>query len=335
MTLMVQAVVATVGDAPSALAAGLFDSTGTICGTGDAAQKRRREIVDLAGEFDVEQRANAATIVRIGRRLAVPMRGWLVAVATAIQESSLRNVDHGDAVGPDSRGLFQQRAAWGPEEDRTAPAAAARMFYTGGQAGQPGLLDVKGWQRMPLTEAAQAVQRSSKATAYAEHEDEAAALVLLTVLGTRPSGTITLPADLCTTSLGPGDVVGAAIAYARRQLGQPYLWGGDGPDAGERGFDCSGLTAAAYEAAGITLPRTAQQQYDHGPRVPLDRLQPGDLVFFGAGSTTISHVGIYLGNHQMIDAPHTGAAVRIEDHRWDNLIAATRPTGITTITVGS
>ncbi|AQW48263.1 NlpC/P60 family protein [Streptomyces violaceusniger] len=101
----------------------------------------------------------------------------------------------------------------------------------------------------------------------------------------------------------------AAVAFARRQLGTPYVWGGDGPAEG--GFDCSGLTKAAYAHVGITLPRVAQAQYDVGPRLPAGaRLLPGDLLFFGTSPHAITHVGIYTGNHRMLDAPHPGAVVR-------------------------
>ena len=117
----------------------------------------------------------------------------------------------------------------------------------------------------------------------------------------------------------------AAVAYALAQLGTPYLWGGEG--AG--GFDCSGLVQAAYSAAGVSLPRVAQAQYDAtaANTVPLDRVQPGDLVFFGTSTSAISHVGIVVSPGQMVDAPHTGADVRIESYAWPDLLAATRPTG--------
>ena len=123
-----------------------------------------------------------------------------------------------------------------------------------------------------------------------------------------------------------------AVAYALSQLGTPYRWGGETPGVG---FDCSGLTQAAYAAAGITLPRVAQDQYDVGPHVPPGApLQPGDLVFFGASPTDVSHVGIVLNpSGEMIDAPYTGAQVRIEpfptaiDAPWgtDLYLGATRP----------
>jgi cell wall-associated NlpC family hydrolase len=102
-----------------------------------------------------------------------------------------------------------------------------------------------------------------------------------------------------------------AVAYAQAQLGKPYVWGGDG-DA-EGGFDCSGLTRAAYQAAGITIPRTAQTQYNAGPLLPPGTsLLPGDLVFFSSRPGKITHVGIAISPTQMINAPYTGAVIRID-----------------------
>ena len=114
-----------------------------------------------------------------------------------------------------------------------------------------------------------------------------------------------------------------AVAFALAQLGTPYLWGGEG--AG--GFDCSGLVQAAYAAAGESLPRVAQAQYDATAvnSVPLDQVAPGDLVFFGASLAAITHVGIVVSPGEMVDAPHSGAVVRIESYDWPDLLAATRP----------
>lgn len=267
--------------------------------------------------YDAGQVANAAVIVAVGARLGVPVRGWVIAMAVALQESSLRVLDHGDSAGPDSRGLFQQRAAWGPVGERMDPAGSARLFYTGGRAGQPGLLDIDGWQAMPLTVAAQAVQRSGLPDAYAAREADATALV--TAITHAGGG----PRWVCAGVAGSAGA--QAVAYARAQLGLPYQWAGDGPARGDAGFDCSGLTLAAYASAGVDLPRTAQTQYDTGPRLPGGApLLPGDLVFFGTPGR-VHHVGIYVGGSQMIDAPHTGAVVRVEDYRWADYLGATRP----------
>lgn len=121
----------------------------------------------------------------------------------------------------------------------------------------------------------------------------------------------------------PGKAAAVAVAYAQAQLGTPYRWGGDTPGSG---FDCSGLVQAAYTAAGIRLPRTAQQQYDAGAHLPVGApLEPGDLVFFGTPDN-VQHVGIVAADNQMIDAPHTGAVVRVESYHWTDYLGATRPT---------
>jgi peptidoglycan DL-endopeptidase CwlO len=96
-----------------------------------------------------------------------------------------------------------------------------------------------------------------------------------------------------------------AVLEAAKKLGDPYLWGGAGPDE----FDCSGLVVWAYAQLGITLPHYTGSLWDEGEHISYDDLQPGDLVFFGA---TIDHVGFYIGNGLMLDAPHTGAFVRVE-----------------------
>jgi cell wall-associated NlpC family hydrolase len=101
------------------------------------------------------------------------------------------------------------------------------------------------------------------------------------------------------------------ILFAVSQLGKPYRWGAAGPDA----FDCSGLSMMAYRSAGVAVPRTSQQQWAAGPYVPPGQERPGDLVYFAGSDGTASapgHVGVALGGGLMIDAPYTGARVRVE-----------------------
>ena len=120
----------------------------------------------------------------------------------------------------------------------------------------------------------------------------------------------------CTPPVASGDV-GAVIAFAQAQLGKPYQWAAVGPDR----YDCSGLTMAAYATIGVQLPHNAAMQSTHGTRVPNRALLlPGDLVFFG---NPAHHVGLYTGDGQMIDAPHTGAVVRY-DPLWSSYSGAVR-----------
>jgi cell wall-associated NlpC family hydrolase len=102
----------------------------------------------------------------------------------------------------------------------------------------------------------------------------------------------------------PSPRAARAVAFAYRALGLPYVWGATGPGS----YDCSGLTQAAWKAAGVSLPRTTYTQINAGTRVARDQLQPGDLVFFYSG---VSHVGIYVGGGRMIHAPRPGSTVRI------------------------
>jgi cell wall-associated NlpC family hydrolase len=106
----------------------------------------------------------------------------------------------------------------------------------------------------------------------------------------------------------PAGAAGKVIAYAEAQLGKPYQWGGTGPDA----FDCSGLTMMAYRIAGVSIPRTSQEQWVFGRQIPAGEVQPGDLVFFAGSDGTMTspgHVGIVVGTNEMIDAPYTGMDV--------------------------
>ncbi|QWF81043.1 C40 family peptidase [Amycolatopsis sp. CA-230715] len=267
----------------------------------------------------VEQLGNAATIVAVGKQSGVPEPGWVVAIAAAMQESGLRNLPYGDR---DSQGLFQQRPSmgWGSPQQVTTPSYAATKFFEH-------LTATPNWQKMSVNDAAQTVQGSGFPNAYAQHEDKARAIVAA-VSGVRCQPAPTMPGTGdCNNIQAATPAAMTAINYGCGQRGLPYVWGGNGPQNGDNGFDCSGLTKAAYDAAGISLPRTADAQYRSGTRVRDGQpLLPGDLVYYGSPSN-IRHVGLYIGNGKMLHAPTFGQPVRIDEYRYpaDDYAGATRP----------
>jgi cell wall-associated NlpC family hydrolase len=133
--------------------------------------------------------------------------------------------------------------------------------------------------------------------------------------------TSTTTDDTSGTSSTTGTGRGAkALAYARAQLGKPYVFAAAGPGS----FDCSGLTMMAWKAAGVTIPRTSEQQSRVGKVVSKADLQPGDLVFFYDAAAP-SHVGMYVGNGQIIHAPHPGVGVRYAQLSSMPFVGARRP----------
>ncbi|MGW6290942.1 NlpC/P60 family protein [Streptomyces sp. NPDC055107] len=134
------------------------------------------------------------------------------------------------------------------------------------------------------------------------------------------SGTGTDPGSGTGSGTGSGYAAKAekVLAFARAQIGKPYVWGASGPSS----YDCSGLTQAAWREAGVTLPRTTWDQVEVGTRVATSDLKPGDLVFF---YDDISHVGVYKGDGMMIHAPKPGANVREESIYSMPIYGSVRP----------
>ena len=213
------------------------------------------------------------------------------------------------------------------------PEYAATAFYQHLQV-------VPRWQTLPLTDAAQAVQRSAYGDAYAKHEARAAAIVAGYTGGVVCDGGDGLPADP-TASLPPGFALAAgtpppvvtAIGWALAQLGTPYTFGGDCTAAHSgiprRQCDCSSLMQQAYRAAGIAIPRTTHDQVHAGTAVPAaDHLRPGDLILIpGSGGTRTDpgHVGMFIGSGLIVQAPKTGDVVKISKlTAWLSQIAAIR-----------
>jgi cell wall-associated NlpC family hydrolase len=123
------------------------------------------------------------------------------------------------------------------------------------------------------------------------------------------------------------------VDRALSQVGVQYVWGGGtgrGPSTGipdafgsplnRIGFDCSGLMLYAYNAAGVALPRVSRNQFNAGRKVPVSDLRAGDMVFFKNGNNPIHHVAMYIGNGKMVEAPYTGADVRVVPLRTRGLL---------------
>ncbi len=308
---------------------GTTSAQAATCGASGAAS--------TLGWLDAGQTANATVIVEVGGQLGVPSFGQVIAVATALAESGLRNLNYGDA---DSLGLFQQRPSqgWGSPAQILDPTYAVTAFYDH-------LLAVPGWYLMPLTQAAQAVQRSGFPDAYAKWQTEATRLVQQ-ITGRNPAAGPSAPAipasasplpgspagsappAVCgVTTLPPGSA-GAVLGFAAAQVGKTYVLGATGPNA----WDCSALAQAAYATAGVGLPRTADEQYDYarahgqvfaGPPAAAG-LRPGDLLFSpgddpvpAADGKPIGHVAIYAGG---------GVVIEAKGARW-GVISTTYTTG--------
>ncbi|WP_169514764.1 C40 family peptidase [Actinomadura atramentaria] len=264
-------------------------------------------------------------------QLKLPARAAVIAIATSMQEDRLRNSTK--PSNRDSLGLFQQRPSqgWGTPEQVTDPTYASKAFY-----GR--LVKIPNWQTMPLTQAAQAVQKSGHPDAYAQWEQVATRLVTA------------LRQKAASCSPASGSELGKAIlAQATKWIGLPYQYGGGdqrGPSAGqnslgtgERGFDCSGLTVyAVYKATGgkVLLPRTSQLQFQDRrfKHIPYNQLQVGDLVFWPGSNGTAAapgHVGIYAGSGRFFNAPSTGSKLRFDSmapgtNRYRTFIAGVRIT---------
>jgi murein DD-endopeptidase MepM/ murein hydrolase activator NlpD len=225
-------------------------------------------------QWDAEQRSNAAGIVDVGRKMAVPPRGWVIAVATAMQESSLRNLpDLGSGNDHDSIGLFQQRPSqgWGTPAQLADPRYAATQFYTR-------LVTVPNWLELPLTVAAQDVQHSATPDAYAKWEPDATVLVL----------TLTTSGDLASAPVGPcaaGDwtqPVHAPIVSGFRTADRPTH---DGDDlAAARG------TVIVAASAGTVQTATCNAHLADGTGYSCD--QDGSAQVLGCGwYVDIAHPG--------------------------------------------
>ena len=305
-----------------AIAAGSPRPTDSICGPGGTGQK----VANVA--LDAEQLANAAIIASVTADRGLPPYAATIALATAYQESSLHNITA--AVDHDSLGLFQQRVIYYTAAVAADPVKATNAFLDR-------LVSQPNWPTRPLTDVAADIQQPLAAYRgrYAQWQPLAAQLTTRLWTGTAtPSSTAggTAPAAPCAGSVGThpgatptpgpngltltGSPAGnAAAGYAIAQLGKPYVWGAQGPNA----YDCSGLTMAAWASAGVTIPRVTYTQATAGTPVAVQDARTGDLVLIpGSDGTPANpgHVGMVAGVDMagavwLVEAARTGIPIRL------------------------
>ena len=178
-------------------------------------------------------------------------------------------------------------------------------------SGVVGLRLVAGDSSLGLDPGSQVLVGLARAALGPQHQAHQSAQLSWLALGVGGHGAETGAADLETQLLGVpsnGTIGSNAVQIAMQYLGVPYVWGGADPITG---FDCSGLTMYVYAQLGIQLTHYTGSQFYEGARVPRWDLQPGDLVFFEPSSRGPQHEGMYIGNNEFIQAPHTGDVVKI------------------------
>jgi hypothetical protein len=230
--------------------------------------------------LDADQLANATLVVEAAAALAMDRRGAVIGVMTALTESSLRNLDHGDDAGPDSRGLFQQRAAWGSQQARMDPSGASRLFF---QA----LAQVPAWRQVPPWVAAQAVQRSAFADGRNYRSNYRLAVQVERAVGSLPA-----PRAACAASVqfgsGREQLPGAdrAVARAYRLVGRHgYFQLCARLAANIWGRQTAGYASASDQWDAMVVSGNAHE----------DRRPPVGALLFWATIGRFGHVAVYVG----------------------------------------
>ncbi len=222
----------------------------------------------------------------------------------------------------------QLRAMRSQAQAAVGQAAAAQQAARQAQASQQAELDKMNGQIAVLVQQQQQAEQQAQHAAFLARlqaeQAQAAQAAQATRVALAVGGTVEInpPVGIPAGPLPSAGGAARAVQAAESQVGTPYQWGGESPGAG---FDCSGLTQWSWAQAGVSIPRVAADQYAAILHVPLDQIQPGDLLFWNDGTSTIQHVAIYVGNDDVVTAPETGQTVRVQPI-WNNgLVGAGRP----------
>ena len=232
-------------------------------------------LTDLMSRLDDADRLSAVDQQVIGQ--VITFKGSVQRHARALAS------EHADAT----RLLAQRRA----ERQAVADRLSERQQLLDSIKGQIASLEAQ--QRARELQAVQAAQAAVAAAQAAQAQ--AAQATVVGASAATPEGASVIPA-----SPFGSQVVSIAMSY----IGTPYVWGGAAPG----GFDCSGLVMYSFAQLGVQLPHSSYAMWNYGVPVPSDQLQPGDLVFFDS----LGHVGLYIGGGEYVDAPYTGAFVRVD-----------------------
>lgn len=276
----------------------------------DDLNTSKTEAESLTAELAAAQ-SKASRLMAEQRKLQESVQGKL-ADAVEKQQAEL-------AAKAQAEAQARQEAAFG-----TNPTAVTQPQTTG-TVTVPNMGPTSAPTQTPATTTATSVPRGSNTTSPA---NPAATVPPTAPPTTRPPVTVPPVVTPPPPASGKGQI---AMNAAMRQIGVRYSWGGGnaqgpsygfGEGAGVKGFDCSGLTLYAWAQAGVYLYHSAQMQYDMARKVPMQQLAVGDLVFYGSSSRTISHVGLYIGNGQVVHAPNSRSTVQVGSvYLWNGYYA--------------
>ena len=289
-----------------------FDSLfSTSISLGDA---RNQYVVQIVGNLDQARNALETTEAHLAAERSRQVAAEAQAQSEAAQTAQLAQANAAEAAQTKStlsqvQGTLAQEVAQAAIEEAQAEAAAAARAASQAQAER---------------EAAAAAAAAAIAGAVGGSASGAAA----TEAANQASGTVGDPGPVQGTGSGTGGQM-SAVQAAESQLGVPYVWGGDSPSTG---FDCSGLVQWAWGQAGVSIPRTTEAQWAALAHVPLNALEPGDLLYYYNldGDDAVDHVVMYVGSgpygsNTIIQAPFTGADVSYSPIYTEGLIGAARP----------